>query len=124
MSALSETAVAASPFVNGKQDLVDCEACTFLVELQAKQIDRSSDTSSHHQSSLVRPCVVALIITALDRSDFQVAVSVPFRLGSVLVLPRTLPVSADRSQDGVLLFRTPHSDNRSSRRGAALNSSL
>ena len=39
-----------------------------MVELQAKQIDHSSHTSSHHQSSLVLPCVVALMITAVDLS--------------------------------------------------------
>ena len=39
-----------------------------MVELQAIQIDHSSHTSSHHQSSLVLPCVVAIIVTAVDLS--------------------------------------------------------
>ena len=36
-----------------------------MVELQAKQIDHSSHTSSHHQSSPVLPCVVGIIVTAV-----------------------------------------------------------
>ena len=62
------------------------EGFTFLVKLQAIQIDHSSHTSSHHQSSLVLPCVVALIVTAVDRSDFQVgclcSISPQQRLGT------------------------------------------
>ena len=38
------------------------------MELQAIQIDHSSHTSSHHQSSLVLPFVVAIIVTAVDLS--------------------------------------------------------
>ena len=75
-----------------------------MVELQAKQIDHSSHTSSHHQSSLVPPCVVAIIITAVELScsslqltwkyhcnHFQWGVSVPFPLSNVLVLPGNPP---------------------------------
>ena len=80
------------------------EGCTFLVELQAKQIDHSSHTSSHHQSTLVLPCVVALMITAVDLScsslkltlkyqcnDFQVgclcSISPQQRLGTAWETP-------------------------------------
>ena len=62
-------------------------------------------------------CVLTAVIS-------KWGVSVPFRFSSFLVLPGTLPLSADGSHDGVLLLCTPLSDHCCSRCAAAHSSSL